>query len=237
MDFKDINPLWRLADPLTVEQAAALIAGFDPGSVCFNPDGSAYFREIETGLTDSLGIADVITAFAALVNAINSGKLKAIIRSDAHRLGWNEWPGDEEEVGEELDESGKPIKNSYVVFKLEPAWEKTTVSRDDLISWLKSKGFNSGFFFPNAQDADSPDYLDPANPRYAPKLAAAVKAWQAVTIPVGKTPKQALLKWLRENAAEFELSNKEGKPNETAIEETAKVANWQSGGPPKTPGG
>jgi hypothetical protein len=47
-----------------------------------------------------------------------------------------------------------------------------------------------------------------------------------------------LLKWLREHAADFGLSDEDGKPNETGIEEAAKVANWQpGGGAPKTPGG
>jgi hypothetical protein len=46
------------------------------------------------------------------------------------------------------------------------------------------------------------------------------------------------MKWLRENASEFGLSDDDGKPNETGIEETAKVANWQpGGGAPKTPSG
>ena len=81
-------------------------------------------------------------------------------------------------------------------------------------------------------------HLDPKNPRYAPKLAAAVRAWQAVTDPGKVSPKKALTKWLREHAAEFGLSDDEGKPNETGIEEVAKVANWQpGGGAPKTPGG
>lgn len=82
----------------------------------------------------------------------------------------------------------------------------------------------------------SADYLDPNHPRYAPKLAAAVRAWQAVTDAGGKHPKQALAKWLRENAAEFGMTDDGGKPNETGIEEAAKVANWQpGGGAPKTP--
>jgi hypothetical protein len=47
-----------------------------------------------------------------------------------------------------------------------------------------------------------------------------------------------LVKWLREHAVEFGMSDEDGKPNETGIEETAKVANWQlTGGAPKTPGG
>ena len=110
------------------------------------------------------------------------------------------------------------------------------VAVDSLRTWLAGRGLRTGFFFPAATLA--PDYLDPSNSRYAPKLAAAVSAWQAVTDPKGKHPKQALAKWLRENAAKFGMCDEEGKPNETGIEETAKVANWQpGGGAPKTPGG
>jgi hypothetical protein len=59
-----------------------------------------------------------------------------------------------------------------------------------------------------------------------------------VTDLKGKHPKQALVKWLREHAAELQLADDEGIPNETGIDEAAKVANWQpTGGAPKTPGG
>jgi hypothetical protein len=107
-----------------------------------------------------------------------------------------------------------------------------------LRTWLSGRGMKAGFFFPDAGSA--PDYLDPAHPRYAPKLAAAVRAWLAVENDqlAGRSPKQALVKWLREHAVEFGMSDEDGKPNETGIEETAKVANWQlTGGAPKTPGG
>lgn len=113
--------------------------------------------------------------------------------------------------------------------------ERSSVDRDSLADWLAARGIRSGFFFPTATDA--PEYLDSKNPRYAPKLAAAVRAWQSVVDPGGKHPKQALAKWLREHAAEFGMTDDEGKPNETGIEEAAKVANWQpGGGAPKTPG-
>jgi len=106
---------------------------------------------------------------------------------------------------------------------------------ESLKEFLVSRGFRRGFFFP--ERTEPAEYLDPRNSRYAPKLAAAVRAWEAVTDPGGKHPKQALAKWLRENAVEFGLTDDEGKPNETGIEEAAKVANWQpGGGAPKTPG-
>lgn len=112
---------------------------------------------------------------------------------------------------------------------------ESTVEVQSLRSWLANRGIKSGFFFPAAVDA--PDYLDPGNRRFAPKLAAAVQAWQAVIDPGGKHPKQAVIKWLRDHAARLGLTDDQGRVNETAIEEVAKVVNWQpGGGSPKTPG-
>jgi hypothetical protein len=109
------------------------------------------------------------------------------------------------------------------------------VEVDSLRMWLASRGFKTGFFFPKSGD-DAPDYLNKNNPRYAPKLAAAVSAWQAVTDAGKKSPKQALEKWLREHAASFGLVDDDGNPINQAVEECSKVANWNtSGGAPKTP--
>lgn len=114
--------------------------------------------------------------------------------------------------------------------------KRSTVERDSLVKWLTGRGVRDGFFFP-AGIVEAPDFLDPLNPRYAPKLAAAVSAWQAVTDAGNKSPKQALEKWLREHASEFRLTDDEGNPVATAIEECSKVANWNAkGGAPKTPG-
>jgi hypothetical protein len=113
----------------------------------------------------------------------------------------------------------------------------STVDVESLRTWLASRGMKEGFFF--AGGPVEPDYLDPNSTRYAPKLAAAIRAWEAMEdlcLLEGKTPKQALTKWLRENASRYGLSGDDGAPNETGIEEVAKVANWQpSGGAPRTP--
>jgi len=110
------------------------------------------------------------------------------------------------------------------------------VEVESLRSWLAGRELRTGFFFPKALDA--PDYLDPTHPRYAPRLAAAVHAWRATgdeSAIKNRSPKQALVKWLRENAAQYGLADDDGKPNETGVEEIAKVANWQpGGGAPKT---
>lgn len=243
MDFKTINPLWNLADPLTVPQAAALLAGVDPNAVRFNSEGGAWFDDPETGLTDSRGIQWVQTAFAGMTNAILAGNLKVKIVHDSRPIDNGDAqnlldmmedgelfsPGYEHVCGDD-----EKFVNGYFV-KNDPNWCKTMVGVDSLRQWLASRGFHKGFFFPTASDA--PDYLDPQNPRYAPKLAAVVRAWQAVADLNGKTPKQMLKKWLREHAAEFGMTDEEGNPYENGIEEAAKMANWQPlGGAPKTPG-
>ena len=113
--------------------------------------------------------------------------------------------------------------------------DRSTVLRHSVAKWITGRGITTGFF--QVVSAPTVGYLDSANARYAPKLAAAISAWQAVTDPNGKSPKQALVKWLREHASEFGLSDEDGKPNEQGIEEVAKVANWQpGGGAARTPG-
>lgn len=152
-------------------------------------------------------------ARTALLNALRGKRIKGqIVENTTCDMNGNEYP----------------VEGSVSV------WSRVDV--ESLREWLWSRGLRHGFFAPSG--AEAPDYLDPRNSRYAPKLAAAIKAWQAVTDPAGKHPKQALTKWLRENAAAFGLSDEDGKPNETGIDEIAKVANWQpGGGAPKTPGG
>jgi len=209
---------WRLCDELSVVQAALLIVGQDPAGnqeyiLTWKPD------DRPSGFD---------AAFAALKNAINSERLVATVRRRSWERGWNEDPGEGQDLAR--DERGVQI-----IYEAEPDWNQTTVNLEDLRTWLAKRGLRTGFFFPTA--AEGPDYLDPKHPRYAPKMAAAVLAWLNVTDPGGKHPKQALAKWLREHAAEFALTDEDGKPNETGIEESAKVANWQpGGGAPRTPG-
>lgn len=247
MNFKTINELWRLAETLTVQQAAVLVAGLDPNDVRFNSYGSAWL-ENESELTESNRIAWVQTAFAAITNAITAGKLPAKVIHDSRPVTDEDaqtlidmFEVDDSEVGrtsypsmEQLADDDERLMKNYFV-KNKPNWEKSMVDRRDLVIWLGRNGQSSGFFFP--ANISAPDYLDPNNSRYAPKLAAAVKAWQAVTDPKGKSPKQALDKWLREHAADFGLTNDDGNPVNTAIEECSKIANWQpGGGAAKTPG-
>ncbi len=114
----------------------------------------------------------------------------------------------------------------------------TTISAADLNAFLKAKGRRCEFFETASERAPAEFSLE--NWIYPPKLGAAIKAWSAVTADPtalrGKTPKQALRKWLNEHAAELDLLNNDGKPNSTGIEEICKVANWKpEGGATPTP--
>lgn len=116
-------------------------------------------------------------------------------------------------------------------------YESSLVHVDDLQNWMRRIGLHDSFFRPPKQ---APDIENPFGDFYAPKLAAAIAAWKAVTADPrllrGKSPKKAIEAWLRENAAHYDLLNKDGSPNATGIEEIAKVANWKpAGGAPATP--
>lgn len=196
---------WRLCDALSVVQAALLLVGLDPSE-----DGvQEYVEEWEAHRQP----IQYNSAKAALVGAIRRSTLDASIVYMGNPE--NEFDGYRREVD---------FINPH----------RTMIEVTDLRRWLFSKGFTTGFFFPDRQkDAD---YLDPDHPRFAPKLAAAVHAWLAVENPGSKSPKSALEKWLREHAAEHRLTDPDGNVNETGVQECAKVANWElKGGAPRTP--
>ena len=213
MENMDIDSLWRLADVLSLEDAAALIAGYDPNEIdiCRNDTG---FQQ---------NYARLYPVEKALRNAVLTGLL---------------------EVDSASTDDYTPMLDAIEALG---SWESvnkismsdTRVKVDDLRKWLEGRGVKTGFFFP--QPEDTLDFLDPNHKNYAPKLAAAIRAWQPVNadpdLMKGKTVKQALLKWLRKNADQFGLTKDDGNPNEQGIEEIAKISNWATmGGAPKTPG-
>lgn len=199
---------WRLCDELNIVQAAILFCGHDPSSDLAGVED----WDIENRPKGYEGIKTAISV--ALGKKLIEGQLNPIL-----------------EYHVELEDSF-PVEDSIDLTK---SW----VEVESLRSWLASRGVCKGFFFPTA--IGTPDYLDSDHPRYAPKLAAAVKAWLACadeSAHQGRSVKNILIKWLREHASEFSLSDDDGNLNEMGIEETAKVANWRpGGGAPKTPGG
>jgi hypothetical protein len=149
----------------------------------------------------------------ALTDSLRSGRIKGTI-----------------EPSQTMDENGEFIVNDDAISPT------SRVNVESLKKWLVSRNCKPAFFFPDK--SDGPDYLDPNNICYAPKLAAAVSAWLAINDSTLERPKQALEKWLYKNAENFKRSGKEDTLTKAAIKEAAKVANWKpSGGAPKTPTG
>ena len=75
---------------------------------------------------------------------------------------------------------------------------KSKVEVASLKNWLSARGVETGFFF-SPKPSGKAEYLDPHHPRYAPKLAAAVRAWLATEgkfATKGKPPKTLLEEWL-----------------------------------------
>ncbi|UNF28877.1 hypothetical protein [Bartonella krasnovii] len=118
----------------------------------------------------------------------------------------------------------------------------SSVLVEDLKEWLLSRGQRPAFFFPEGGAGEVKDqkyaFQDPSHPRYAPKLAAVVAAWEVVREAApSKSVKGTLIKWLREHAVQYKLVDDDNLPREKLIEELASVANWEptGGAPPKTP--
>jgi len=233
----DISSIWQFQDDYSVYDAAALLAGYEPSQIekyRNNDHLLEYFPHYPATIKN-------------LTTAILNNKLAATLRYPTREYGYEDAMSDDvfmaehrgcfygtsAEADEEFTES---LDRKYFVRKI-PCWELSTIHRETLIHWLSSRGIKTGFFF-SEKNPHLPPYLDEKHPRFSPKLAAVITAWLAMEdreLLKGKSPKQALLTYLKLNAPRFKLSDEDGRPNETGIEECAKVANWQDkGGAPKT---
>lgn len=204
-NFGEINPLWRLTEYLTISQAALLVCGADP-------EFNAYVEDEPNNAPNGY-----VAVRDALVHALRAGKIEGVEQETKH------WSTLLDPDGTELGSKAYKIEGS-----IDP--KTSVVAVDSMVEWLRSRGMRTGFFF---SGPDKPKgFRDPAHPRYAPKLAAIVEAWERFD-PKSKeqgTPKQRLQKWLRLNAARFGLVDDDGKPAESTIEMLAKVGNWNTKG-------
>ena len=129
---------WRLADELSIVQAAMLVIGV-------NPSGNEY--KIEQAASPSEGYEAIKHS---ITTSLQSGILegKVIIETDT--------------------QYGEEYVNTH----------KSLVKVNALKEWLKEKGIHRHFFFFPEEPAG--EFLSEDHPRYSPKLAAAVSAWQAL---------------------------------------------------------
>lgn len=213
----------RLADVLTIAEAACCIVGVPTTRLGFNTMTDPYLQSASwDGAYEDDGQAVFNRVVKALSNSIRAGKLQAVVSNKGKHQGAQLKGQDSESPSQPIDE-------------IDP-WV-TLIDVDTLKVWLVSRNLRPPFFFPDETVCTGePDYLNPKHPRYSGRLAAAVNAWLAVTDTGGKSPKQALEKWLREHAALYGMTSEEGNPINQTVEECSKVANWdRGGGAPKTP--
>lgn len=198
-----VSPFWRLAEQLDIINAALIIVGVEPQSV------SEYIDEWENKPEG------YEAAKNALLSSIKSGSLQGQIEYEPVRGQFGE---------PELEQAGNILRLDQIDLR------RSMVNVSALSEWLTARGFECEHIGPLRQAL--PNFADARSPKYAPKLAAILEAWEQTPYESNEpgTPKQRLMKWLRLNASRFGLVTEDGKPSENVIEELAKVANWAPGG-------
>lgn len=187
---------WRLADELTVVQAALLICGYDPS-------------ELQNDVGFSIKKTPV--GYVAVKHSLSSAVKSKVLTSRETKV---------------YDQN----QDDYYVND-----DLAHIPVEEIKSWLSSKGITKHFFF--FPEEPEGEFLSPNHPRYSPKLASAIRAWQSMEGKdlKGKTPKQSVIKWLRLHGGEYDLTDDDGNPRDSVIEEIAKIVNWKpKGGAPTT---
>lgn len=205
----DINNYWRLADELTVHEAACLIIGIDPEDTHelfkweddFNSHREDYIRSP----------SGYVATKRALLSGLKTESIKGVYCVDGDMNG-NSW----------LD-----ISQCYVSVNSLTDW----LSKKRFTSGFffpDSKGEvdyldkNHAHYSPKLAAAISAWQAVSNDPKYANN---------------GKTVKQNLINWITAHAAEFNLIKDDGEINNLAIkDQIAMVSNWDTvGGAANTP--
>ncbi len=231
---------WRLAGSLSVVNSAILITGNDPSKkyVANDIDGVPDFVQ-------DTNYEGFDAAFEAMKDAILTNEISAAVafpltdtETSDRQGGWGRKLTAILRGGSKVFElrglSYYP-KDTLVFLQKEPDWQKTMIEVRHLKSWLQSKGVYPDFFFPKG-DPDS--FMNKEHPRYSPKLACAVSAWREIKHAAkNKTPKQTIEAWVGGNGVNYGLRNEDGIVPKAAVDEIARVVNWQpQGGVARTRG-
>lgn len=256
--FRDID-YWKLNESLSVVHAAMLASDLEPGSIVFkdkNDVASGYFRfksdnDYEGNYFTS---SPYVAVFTAIRSAVLSNKLNANISHIARDAPYYGRVRDFLDSGEDFINydtivvtNGAVLKSNVseneaswgrqasVIYVKEPDWNQTQVNVDELKEWMGKRGFHPSFFFP---EGSVEGFRDKAHPRYSPKLACAVGAWEAVErSKPNKSVKGTVTEWVRANAVMFDMVEADGVPSASAVEEVAKVVNWDTKGGANRTGG
>jgi len=232
---------WRLADELSVVDAAILISGNNPEE--------SYFDVYEERTQVTFQHDGFEAIFKALRNAIFSNSLTVTVGTAArHHIPGLAKNSYDRQVETDYDydvlvkmqnEFGCSFFHSREInlwgadgttfyFLKEPNWNQTTVKVETLKRWLANRGVFPSFFFPKGP---LENISDQDHPRFAPKLACAMAAWNAIKSPQkNKSVKQSIKDWVFANGVNFGLANADGVVPEQTAEEIAKITNWNTKG-------
>jgi len=207
--------LWRLARKLTIVQAAILMIEGDPSQIEVYWD--LRLDQPKVGTDQS---RQFLPAFCILKEAAEDEGYQGL------------------SVTFGRDESGYRC------------WDLTTVSVDELREFLHRRGMRGGFFaleepasisdtISLVQGEVESGFLKSQNTFYAPELALAVSAWEAVTQNHSskRSPKDNLREWIERNWQTVWTDSSAKAPSKEAVERIATLANWKpAGGAPKSGG-
>lgn len=210
---------WQNKDPLTLEEAACLWAGYPPGL------RKAHERHPER--------------FAAARERAKQIKTEA----EAGRIDYDR-PEVDKTINKRIpDGFGSDTWNRRDDWRRGPTvikttergpvpWEQALFTRAALKGYADSIGERPAFLFPEAVDVSALRCLDKANPHFSEELEAAILAWQYASERADdpkKKPRALIVDWLQKNRPKL---NKGGK----AFERVATLANWEKTTGPKASG-
>jgi hypothetical protein len=229
------SELWRLAEEVSVIDAAVLIAGGDPAAIhSLNPN-----PEIES-VNHPEGFQ---AAFRSICAAVNKRTLPARLAYPSYSAASSHPSGPNSLVIVESGAIAYSLSSDFIlpsgegfadewskklVVERTPDWSKSFIDVSDLKAWLRSRGFNVGFFFAKEEPEDD-DFMDPDHDHFSPELALAVKAWRALASEqkFKKGAKAAIEAWLTANPDAWEG---DGKLSVNAKDRVITLVNWRRGG-------
>ena len=253
-DWHSDIELWRLADSLSVVDAALLTVWINPGSVRLSHTNDILGSSlVEDGSNQTLDHSDLRrfrAVFKAIKQAVLHNRLSARMvyparNAEENYAGWQppfdheqdvaytHWVSiDNSDVTVLFAEADRDASHPLYIRK-EPDWFETTVDTEHYVAWLRQRNFKSGFFFPEQRKEG---LRDRSHPRYSSKLACAVAAWEAIEQPYpNKTIKKTVEAWVEVRGHEFDLQAEDGTIKQQVLDDISKVVNWHTkGGAPPT---
>ena len=201
--------VFKLMDVFSIIDAACLIAGVSPNQAYYEDNWGEW--AIRGNINDPENAGHVFSiASNALTNSIKANKLNAVIVLENHNTKY-------------LTKSSMS-ENWLLTHDIDV--RKTTIDRDDLITWLKQKKVFPNVFFPQGRISD---ISNTEHKFYCPKLHLIIDAWESLfTADIQSTTiKKYLEQYMYDNKAKYRgLAD----TKESSISNLAEIANFDKGG-------